>query len=218
MRAKLDADKALLGFAGAPWTLATYMAQGTGSTDQRAAKLWGYRDPDSFEELLNILGDCVAAHLIRQIDAGADAVQIFDSWASGLPARAFENWVVNPTTRIVQKIRAARPKAKIIGFPRAATLQGYERYAVKTGVDAVSIDTAAPISWAVDKLGTDVVVQGNLDPLVLLAGGRALAEAVDDLLIATRGTRFIFNLGHGVVPEIPVAHVAELVERVRAAH
>lgn len=207
-----------MGFAGAPWTLATYMAQGKGSTDQRAAKLWGYRDPESFSALLDILGDCIAAHLVRQIDAGADAVQIFDSWASGLPATAFEKWVVEPTKRIVAKVRAAHPQARIIGFPRAATLQGYEHYAAATGVDAVSIDTAAPMSWAVDKLGKSVAIQGNLDPLVLLAGGSALAEAVDDLLTATHGTRFIFNLGHGVVPEIPVEHVAELVARVRAAH
>lgn len=218
VRSKLDAKTALLGFAGAPWTLATYMAQGKGSSDQRAAKLWGYRDPDSFWALLDILGDCIAAHLIRQIDAGADAVQIFDSWASGLPASAFEAWVVAPTKRVVEKVRAVHPKARIIGFPRAATLVGYERYAAATGVDAVSVDTAAPISWAVDKLGKSVVLQGNLDPLVLLAGGRALAEAVDGLLTATRDTRFIFNLGHGVVPEIPVDHVTELVARVRAAH
>jgi uroporphyrinogen decarboxylase len=218
VRSKLDAKTALLGFAGAPWTLATYMAEGKGSSDQRAAKLWGYREPDSFSALLDILGDCVATHLIRQIEAGADAVQIFDSWASGLPASVFENWVVAPTKRVVEKVRAVHPKARIIGFPRAATLQGYERYSAVTGVDAVSIDTAAPISWAVDKLGKSVAVQGNLDPLVLLTGGRALAEAVDGLLAATRGTRFIFNLGHGVVPEIPVEHVAELVARVRATH
>jgi uroporphyrinogen decarboxylase len=218
VRSRLDQETALLGFAGAPWTLATYMAEGKGSSDQRAAKLWGYRNPNSFSALLNILGDCVATHLIRQIDAGADAVQIFDSWASGLPASAFENWIVTPTKRVVEKVRAVHPKARIIGFPRATTLQGYEQYAANTGVDAVSIDTAAPISWAVDKLGKSVAVQGNLDPLVLLAGGRALAEAVDELLTATRGTRFIFNLGHGVVPEIPVEHVADLVARVRAAH
>ncbi|MGD0142019.1 MAG: uroporphyrinogen decarboxylase [Rhizomicrobium sp.] len=217
VRSKLASDTALLGFAGAPWTLATYLAEGEGSKDQRAAKLWGYRNPKSFSALLDILGDCIAMHLIRQMDAGADAVQIFDSWASGLPARAFENWVVAPTKRIVDKVRAVHPKARIIGFPRAATLEGYERYAAETGVDAVSIDTAAPISWAVDKLGKNVAVQGNLDPLVLLAGGRALAEAVDELLMATRDTRFIFNLGHGVVPEIPVEHVAELVARVRNA-
>jgi len=218
VRSRLDRRIALLGFAGAPWTLATYMAEGKGSSDQRAAKLWGYRSPDSFSVLLNILGDCVAAHLIRQIEAGANAVQIFDSWANGLPASAFENWIVAPTKRVVGKVRAVHPKARIIGFPRAATLQGYERYAAATGVDAVSIDTAAPITWAVDKLGKNVAVQGNLDPLILLAGGHALAEAVDALLTATRGTRFIFNLGHGVVPEVPVEHVAELVARVRAAY
>jgi uroporphyrinogen decarboxylase len=217
VRSKLDLGTALLGFAGAPWTLATYMAEGKGSSDQRAAKLWGYRNPETFAALLDILGDCVAEHLIRQIDAGADAVQIFDSWASGLPARAFANWIIAPTKRVVEKVRAVHPNARIIGFPRAATLLGYERYAAETSVDVISIDTAVPISWAVDTLGKTIVLQGNLDPLVLLAGGSALAQAVDDLLMATQGTRFVFNLGHGVVPEIPVEHVAELVARVRAA-
>ena len=217
VRAKLDRSTALLGFAGAPWTLATYLAEGHGSTDQRAAKLWAYRDPKSFEELLDILSECVASHLIAQLEAGADAVQIFDSWASGLPARAFEDWVIKPTKRIVEKVRAVRPGALIIGFPRAATMAGYESYARETAVDAVSIDTAAPISWAVEKLGKHVAVQGNLDPIALIAGGDALDFAVDELLKATRSSRFIFNLGHGILPETPIANVERLIARVRAA-
>lgn len=216
-RAQLERDTAVLGFAGAPWTLATYLAEGRGSADQRAAKLWGYRDPESFGDLLELLADCVAAHLIRQLEAGADAVQIFDSWASSLPERIFADWVIRPTKRIVETVRLARPGAKIIGFPRAATLAGYERYANETGVDAVSLDTAVPLGWAAKTLGTKLTVQGNLDPLVLLAGGDALARATDAILEAMAGTPFIFNLGHGVVPETPPGHVAELVARVRAA-
>src|SRR6185312_5704949 len=212
VRAKLSTGTSLLGFAGAPWTLATYMAAGRGGDEQKAAKLWGYRDPKSFEALLNVLGDCVAAHLIAQIDAGADAVQIFDSWASGLPADAFAHWVVAPTKRIVEKVRAAKPYAKIIGFPRATTLQGYERYARETGVDGISVDTSAPQDWMSE---LDIPVQGNLDPLLLLTGGSVMEDAVDTLVDAMRGKPFIFNLGHGVLKETPPEHVAALVARVR---
>lgn len=214
-RAKLDSHTALIGFAGAPWTLATYMAQGRGSPDQRAAKLCFYRDPESFARLLDLLGDCVAQHLARQIDAGADVVQIFDSWASGLPERMFEACVVEPTKRVVQKLRGIHPSAKIIGFPRAATLDGYERYAHETGVDAISLDTSAPMRWAAEKLS--VAIQGNLDPIALLSGGDALKQAADHILHATRGRPFIFNLGHGVLQETPPEHVAELIARVRAS-
>ena len=211
-RVALPAETSLLGFAGAPWTLATYMAAGRGGDEQKAAKLWGYRNPESFAALLDVLGDCVAAHLIAQIDAGADAVQIFDSWASGLPADVFQRWVVAPTKRIVEKVRAAKPHAKIIGFPRATTLQGYEFYADETGVDGISVDTSAPQDWMSE---IDVPVQGNLDPLLLVTGGAAMERAVDELVDAMRGKPFIFNLGHGVLQETPPEHVAALVARVR---
>ncbi len=216
VRETLEPGIALLGFAGAPWTLATYMAEGHGSTDQRAAKLWGYRDSESFGQLLDLLGECVAQHLIKQLQSGADAVQIFDSWASGLPDRAFAEWVVGPTKRIVEHVREVLPDAKIIGFPRATTLAGYELYARETGVNAVSVDTAVPMDWAGQALG-NLAVQGNLDPLALVAGGRALAESTDAILGAMNGRKFIFNLGHGVVPETSPEHVAELVARVRAS-
>jgi uroporphyrinogen decarboxylase len=217
VRAGLEADVALLGFAGAPWTLATYMAAGRGGDEQRAAKLWGYRDPAGFDLLLDLLGDCVAAHLIAQLEAGADAVQIFDSWAGGLPDAAFAHWVIAPTKRIVDKIRTAKQNAKIIGFPRAATLRGYEGYAAETGVDAVSLDTAVPMGWAAEKLSGKVAIQGNLDPIALLAGGKALTESVDRIVDAMRGHPAIFNLGHGVLPETPLEHVGELIARVRAS-
>lgn len=217
VRSALGSQTSLLGFAGAPWTLATYMAAGRGGDEQRAAKLWGYREPETFDQLLDVLGECVAAHLIAQIEAGADAVQIFDSWASGLPAAQFERWVVAPTKKIVAKIRTIHPKAKIIGFPRAATLAGYERYANGTGVDALSLDTAVPMNWAAKTLGSKFALQGNLDPIALIAGGDALHEAVDAILEATRGVPHIFNLGHGILPETPIAHVEALVARVRDA-
>jgi uroporphyrinogen decarboxylase len=214
VRAGLSPETALLGFAGAPWTLATYMAAGRGGDEQRAAKLWGYREPESFAALLDVLGDCVAAHLIAQIDAGADAVQIFDSWASGLPDVLFARWVIAPAKRIVDKVRAVKPAAKIIGFPRAATLDGYTRFAAQTGVDAVSLDTAAPVAWA---KSLNLAVQGNLDPIALIAGGDALTDAVDRIVDGMRGKPFIFNLGHGILPETPLEHVAQLIARVRRA-
>jgi uroporphyrinogen decarboxylase len=203
----------LLGFAGAPWTLATYLAAGAGGDEQKAAKLWAYRDPQGFGYLLDILAECVAFHLIRQLDAGADAVQIFDSWASGLPAPLFEQVVIAPTKKIVAMVRAARPGARIIGFPRAATLAGYQDYVAATGVDAVSLDTAMPMHWAAKNI--PCVLQGNLDPIALIAGGDALDRAVDHILEATAGKPHIFNLGHGILPETPIANVEQLLKRIR---
>lgn len=216
-RARLDAEgfanTTLLGFAGAPWTLATYLAAGAGGDEQKAAKLWAYRDPQGFAGLLDILGECVAFHLIRQLEAGADAVQIFDSWASGLPADLFAHVVVEPTRKIVAAVRAACPAAKIIGFPRAATLAGYEAYVAATSVDALSLDTAAPMHWAAGAV--PCAVQGNLDPIALIAGGAALDRAADAILEAMAGKSHIFNLGHGILPETPIAHVEQLLRRIR---
>ena len=212
---RLSHEKALIGFAGAPWTLAAYMAEGRGSPDQKAAKLWAYRAPDEFRKLMDVLERCVAAHLAAQLHAGADVVQIFDSWAGSLPPRAFAEWVIGPTKRIVAQIRAEIPGARIIGFPRAATLEGYAQYAAETGVDAISVDTSVPMTWAAQHLAPDVAVQGNLDPLALVAGGTALDDAVDDIVAAMKGHRIIFNLGHGVLPETPVEHVLQLIARVR---
>jgi len=215
-KANLPRGKALIGFAGAPWTLAAYMLEGGGSPDQRAAKLFAYRKPVEFGKFLTILAEVVAWHLCRQLEAGADTVQIFDSWAGGLPETEFADWVVRPTAEIVAALRKRFPDAKIIGFPRAATQAGYESYVAGTGVDAVSIDTATPLSWAVSVLSPNVVLQGNLDPIALIAGGNALNRAVDGILQVTRTTPFIFNLGHGVLPETPLEHVVQLLERVRS--
>jgi len=213
IKAQLSPETALLGFAGAPWTLATYLAAGAGGDEQKAAKLWAYRDPEGFGYLLDILADCVSFHLIRQLEAGADAVQIFDSWASGLPDALFRRVVIEPTKKIVHAVRAARPNARIIGFPRAATLAGYEIYVQATGVNAVSLDTSAPMRWAAENLAC--ALQGNLDPIALIAGGAALDRAVDDILEAVQGRVHVFNLGHGILPETPIAHVEQLLKRIR---
>ncbi len=212
-RAGLAGEKALIGFAGAPWTLAVYLAGG-GNDEQKAARLWAYRDPVGFDTLITLLVDCVSQHLIWQLEAGADAVQIFDSWASGLPPALFANCVVQPTARIVSKVRAKVPGARLIGFPRGAAMAGLERYAAATGVDAVSLDAAVPLDWAVSALGT--ALQGNLDPLALMAGGQALRDGVKTILSATRDKAFIFNLGHGILPMTPIEHVSELVRLVRS--
>lgn len=216
VKQRLDARTALLGFAGAPWTLATYLAEGGGPSHQAAAKLWAYREPAGFRELLDRVGDCIAFHLVRQLQAGADAVQLFDSWAGGLPDWCFDEWVIAPTMRVVDSVRSKLPDAKIIGFPRAATLQQTERYLAATQVNGVSLDTAMSMSGAADVL-KGMVVQGNLDPLALVAGGDALDRAIDAILKTMKGRPFIFNLGHGVLPETPTENVATLVNRVRAA-
>lgn len=217
VRKALSAEAALIGFAGAPWTLATYLAAGRGGDEQKAAKLWAYRDPEGFSSLLDVLEECVSFHLIRQLEAGADVVQLFDSWAQGLTVDGFERWVVQPTTRIVRRVRAKHPKAKIIGFPRATTQAGYELYAKTTGVDVLSLDTSAPLSWAREALSDRVALQGNLDPIALISGGAALDKGVDAILNALSGRRLIFNLGHGILPDTPPAHVERLVAHVRSA-
>ena len=216
-RGKLVESKSLIGFAGAPWTLAAYMLQGRGSPDQRAAKLFAYQEPDRFAKLLEILADAVVFHLTRQLDVGADTVQLFDSWAAGLPDEEFSDWVITPTIRIVAGVRERHPNARIIGFPRAATQTQYDRYVAATRVSGVSIDTATSIGWAAEVLGPRVAIQGNLDPIALIAGGNALDTAVDRILRETRSSSFIFNLGHGVLPETPVGNVTRVVERVRGA-
>jgi uroporphyrinogen decarboxylase len=214
VRTALAPEKALIGFAGAPWTLAVYMAGG-GNDEQKAARLWAYRDPESFDGLIALLVDCVSQHLIWQLQAGAQAVQLFDSWAHDLPAVLFERYVVSPAAAIVEKVRAVFPDAPIIGFPRAASQSQLVRFAHVTGVDGISINPSTPPGWAVEELGA--VVQGNLDPLALIAGGDALHRAVDTILAAVHGKPFIFNLGHGILPPTPIAHVEELVKLVRSA-
>jgi uroporphyrinogen decarboxylase len=214
VKAKLDAGTALLGFCGAPWTVASYMIAGQGTSDQGPARLFAYREPAAFAALIDILVDASAAYLVRQLQAGADAVQIFDTWAGVLPPEEFSRWCIEPTGRIVAKVRAQIPGAKVIGFPRGAgTLLG--RYVEDVPVDGVGLDWTVDRGFVRDRVQSRVAVQGNLDPLVLVAGGAGLERGVDAVLEAFAGGPFIFNLGHGIVPETPIAHVEAMLKRIR---
>jgi uroporphyrinogen decarboxylase len=214
VKAKLDGGTALLGFCGAPWTVASYMIAGQGTPDQAPARLFAYREPAAFAALIDILVEASAAYLVRQLQAGADAVQIFDTWAGVLPPEQFARWCVEPTRAIVAKVRAQVPGAKVIGFPRGAgTLLA--RYVDEIPVDAVGLDWTVDRAFVRDRVQSRVAVQGNLDPLVLVAGGAGLDRAVDAVLEAFAGRPFIFNLGHGIVPETPIAHVETMLRRIR---
>ena len=216
LRQDLPRETALIGFCGAPWTVATYMAGGEGSSDQVHARTWAYRDPDGFSSLIDTLAVASIDYLDGQIKAGADVVQIFDSWAGALPEDQFERWVVEPTAKIVAALKSRHPKVPIIGFPRGAGIMA-SRYVAETGVDGVSCDTPTPVG-AMKRLAAEShkVVQGNLDPLLLVAGGEAMDRRVRQIVEAMRGVPFIFNLGHGIVPETPPDNVGRLVELVRS--
>jgi uroporphyrinogen decarboxylase len=211
----LPSAVALLGFCGAPWTLATYMIAGCGSVDQLPARQFAYRHPAEFAVLIEILVQASASYLIRQFEAGVDAVQIFDTWAGILPAGEFQKWCVAPIARIVAAVRESVPEAKIIGFPRGAGTK-LERYISGVAVDAVGLDWMIQLSFAREQIQKRLPIQGNLDPLALKVGGEALDRAIDVILGAFDGGPFIFNLGHGVLPDTPIPHVERLVARVRA--
>ena len=214
VKEELPADVALLGFCGGVWTVATYMVAGCGTADQRPARLFAYRHADAFADLIDLLVDASADHLIRQFAAGVDAVQIFDSWAGILPEDEFRRWCIEPTARLVAAVRKQVPQAKFIAFPRGAGTQ-LERFLDAVAIDAVSLDWTVNLGFARERIQSRRPVQGNLDPLALLAGGTALDRAVDDILAALAPGPFIFNLGHGVLPDTPVAHVEQLLARVR---
>jgi uroporphyrinogen decarboxylase len=217
IRQDLPRETALIGFCGAPWTVATYMAQGEGSSDQAAARLWAYRDEAGFQQLIDLLVDTSIRYLDGQVQAGADCLQIFDTWAGSLPDDEFDQWVVGPTQRICMALKAKYPSVPIIGFPRGAGPSA-PWYVSETGVDGIGCDTATPSFIMSEGFeDEDVVVQGNLDPLLLVAGGERLDARVDEILELMEGRRFIFNLGHGIVPETPPENVGRLVERVRGA-
>ena len=215
LRAELPAETTLLGFCGAPWTVATYMIAGHGTPDQAPARLATFRHPAEMARLLDLVAERSAEYLIRQIDAGADAVQIFDSWSGVLDEAAFEACCVAPVRKIVNRVRAAHPETPIIGFPKGAGSL-YDTYRQKTGVTALGLDWSVPLSQA-RRLQAEGPVQGNLDPLRLVAGGRALEEGVDRILEALGDGPLIFNLGHGITPDAPIAHVEAMIARVREA-
>lgn len=212
LRHALPLETTLLGFCGAPWTVATYMIAGRGTPDQAPARLFGYQHREAFEHLLMFLADVSADYLVAQIDAGADAVQIFDSWAGVLGEKEFEEFAVKPVARIIASVKSRRPQARIIAFAKGAgyLLKDYRR---KTGADAIGLDWSLPLAFA-KELQKDGPVQGNLDPMRVVAGGRALREGIDDILEQLGHGPLIFNLGHGITPQADPAHVLALVERV----
>ncbi len=213
LRKELPAETTLLGFCGAPWTVATYMIAGHGTPDQAPARLFAYRHPKAFEKLLDMLADISASYLVAQIDAGADAVQIFDSWAGILGEEEFERFCIRPVARMIRSVRTQRPAAKIIAFAKGAglLLKDYRR---KTAADAIGLDWTVPLSFAAE-LQKEGAVQGNLDPMRVVAGGSALEDGIDAILQALGNGPFIFNLGHGITPQADPENVTALVNRVR---
>lgn len=204
----------LIGFAGAPWTVATYMVEGEGSRDHMAARRWAVEDPDGFSLLINVLVSSTVAYLQKQIESGVEAVQLFDSWAGVLGDYQFRKWVIEPTREIVRRLKSEYPDIPIIGFPRGAGLM-YESYVTETGVDAVGLDNTVPLEWAAEVLQRKCTVQGNLDNLILQIGGRGLETEARRILQTLSGGPFIFNLGHGVLPDTSPDDVLRLVELVK---
>ncbi len=214
VRAELPNETTLIGFAGAPWTVATYMMEGGGSKDRLNARAAAWRDPERFDVLLGHLVDATARYLVMQAKSGADVLKLFDSWADSLPEPLFERVIIAPTRAIIDKVRAAGITTPIIGFPKGAgTL--YARYAAETGIDAIALDHGVDPVWAHSALPQGMPVQGQLDPSVLLAGGPALDNEIARIMSAWKARPHIFNLGHGISPGVPIAHVERLIEQVR---
>ncbi|MEO6358969.1 MAG: uroporphyrinogen decarboxylase [Sphingomicrobium sp.] len=214
VKAALDPAKTLIGFAGAPWTVATYMIAGQGSREQSESRQFAYRDSDAMSALIDAIVAVTVDYLCGQIDAGADTVQIFDSWSGSLAPSEFERWVIAPTAAIVTAVHARRPGVPVIGFPKGAGGK-LPAYARETGVDALGLDETVDLNWANKELPEGLPVQGNLDPLLLLAGSPHLERTVMDIRHALRGRPHIFNLGHGIDKETPIAHVDRLLAAVK---
>ncbi len=216
IRSELPSETTLIGFCGAPFTVATYMIAGRGTPDQAPARNLAYRDRDLFQNMIDLLVETSIDYLRGQIEAGAEVVQVFDSWASVLPDDEFEQWCLEPMVRIVEALRHYHPQVPIIGFPRAVGPL-YTRYIEKTGVSAVGCDTSLALDWIRDELQPKTVVQGNLDPILLLNGGPQLEQRVKRIIETLSGGRHIFNLGHGIIKETPPEHVSQLMEYIREA-
>ncbi|MEW7008953.1 uroporphyrinogen decarboxylase [Lentilitoribacter sp. EG35] len=213
LRIELPNETTLLGFCGAPWTVATYMIAGHGTPDQAPARLFAYEHEQAFNKLLDILADMSAQYLIAQIDAGADAVQIFDSWAGVLGEKEFEKYAVRPVKRIIDQVRAARPDAKIIAFAKGAGIL-LQNYRSQVGSDAIGLDWTVPVTFA-KELQKQGAVQGNLDPMLMVAGGEALDKGVDRIMAELSDGPLIFNLGHGITPQADPENVTRLLKRIR---
>jgi uroporphyrinogen decarboxylase len=216
VRAALAPEKTLIGFCGSPWTVATYMINGRGSTDQAAARLFALTQPAAFQRLIDILVESSIQYLAAQLKAGADVVQLFESWALNLDEVAFRNWVIEPNQRIIEGLRKIVPGAPVIGFPRGAA-GNLAAYAEATGVNLLGLDYATPLAFA-EQLPTGLGVQGNLDPLRLLAGGAQMDSRVREIVAGFRQRPHIFNLGHGILPETPIEHVERLISVARGAY
>lgn len=211
VKGALPTDTALIGFCGAPWTVATYMIAGRGTPDQAPARLFAYRHPEAFQQLIDILIESSIEHLSAQIKAGVDVVQIFDSWAGVLPEPELEKWSFAPIVRIAEAIRARHPATKIIAFPRGVSTRQTARLAAESAIDCVGLDTAADVSACATAVSANCALQGNLDPLLLLAGSPALEKDIERIATTLRGRPHIFNLGHGILPPTPIAHVERLI-------
>ena len=214
VKTSLPAETTFLGFAGSPWTVATYMVAGRGSRDQGEARRLAYADPGAFEILIEAIVAATVSYLDGQVVAGVEAVQLFDSWAGSLSPDQFERWVIAPTAQIVDEFKAKHPAVPIIGFPKGAGAK-LVAYARETRVDAIGLDETVAPEWAATALPRELPLQGNLDPLALIAGGKALEKAVARILSAFAERPHVFNLGHGILPDTPVAHVEHLLRLVR---
>ncbi len=214
VRTALPADKTMLGFAGSPWTVATYMVTGEGSRDQHETRAMAYRDPAAFQAIIDAIVDVTVDYLAGQIEAGAEAVQLFDSWAGSLAPAEFERWVIAPNAAIADRIKARFPDTPVIGFPKGAG-EKLPAYARETGVHAVGIDETIDPLWAAKELPAGLPVQGNLDPLLLLAGGAELERQALRVLDAFADRPHVFNLGHGIGQFTPIEHVEQLLALVR---
>jgi len=210
----IPAETALIGFAGSPWTVAIYMIEGRGGTACDTARQWAYREPDIFRTLISVLVEATVRYLRRQIENGAEVVQLFDSWAGILSESQFWSWVISPTADIVRQLKSDFPHVPIIGFPRACGVL-CESYAMETGVDGIGIDPGIPLRWARESLQKRCVVQGNLDNQLLVAGGDALEAETGRILDSLGKGPFVFNLGHGVLPQTPLENVGRVAELVR---
>jgi uroporphyrinogen decarboxylase len=214
VKAALPPETTFLGFAGSPWTVATYMIAGQGSKEQAEARRYAYRDPDAFAEIIDTVAAMTVDYLSGQVKAGVEAVQLFDSWAGSLSPAQFERWVIAPNAAIVSAFKARHPDVPVIGFPKGAGGK-LGAYARETGVDALGLDETVSPEWAAAELPKHLPVQGNLDPLALIAGGEALERAVGRIISAFEDRPHVFNLGHGILPDTPIAHVEHLLRLVR---
>ena len=205
---------ALIGFAGAPWTVATYMVEGRGSKDFAHTRRWAYGDPQGFQELIDLVTGATILYLKRQIAAGAEVIQLFETWAGVLDETGFKRWCIDPMVKITAALKRDYPNLPVIGFPRAAGVRALD-YVKATGVQGLGLDSGVPLAWARDYLQSEVCVQGNLDPMLLVSGGRSMRIEIQRILNHLTEGPFIFNLGHGITPETPPEHVAELVKIIR---